>query len=98
MMERPDGLYNLSTAAPVVMNRSMTRSESHMGFLGEIFQGFNLGQDAISQLDEILIGIASSLSGVETKSTSSSDTVNNLVNVNTVRLIADDKNSIDWVI
>jgi hypothetical protein len=52
----------------------------------------------MSQLDEILTGIASALSGVEIKSTSSSDTVNNLFMVNTGRMIADDKNPIDWVI
>ncbi|KAK6519408.1 hypothetical protein TWF281_003242 [Arthrobotrys megalospora] len=77
------GFYNFSQGASTSFSKSMTRTEFHAGFLGEIFKGFNLSDDTLTQLDTILTNFAQSVGSIQIEASGAHKSVNNTILVHT---------------
>jgi hypothetical protein len=69
------GFCNIDSETVDTFHKNMHKSEIHLEFLGNVFKGFNLGKDALTQLDGVLTNFVSSISDLNITSTSESNTV-----------------------
>lgn len=85
VMQQPlAGFFNFSSGTQTTFSKSMSKTEVHLEFLGEIFKGFNLTKPALMQLDTILTNFVSSLKTVSVETGETNNTVDQTLRINQV--------------
>lgn len=78
------GFFNFSAGTQTTFSKSMSKTEVHLEFLSEIFQGFSLTKPALAQLDGILTNFVSSLKTVGVETGDTNNTVDQTLRINQV--------------
>lgn len=75
------GMYSFGSLFSSHFSRSMSKTELHLGFLAELFQGFSLTDVAKKQLDGILSNFVKSLGDIKVETESTNNTVDQTIRV-----------------
>ncbi|KAK4245789.1 hypothetical protein C7999DRAFT_33862 [Corynascus novoguineensis] len=93
------GLYSFSSGTVRTFSRRMSKTELHLGFLGEIFQGFSLTKAATKQLDGILTNFIKSLGDISVSSEKTNNSVDQTIRIHqtiAMNITGDDDHQV-WV-
>ncbi|KAK4198392.1 hypothetical protein QBC40DRAFT_205128, partial [Triangularia verruculosa] len=75
------GMFSFVSGTTRTFNRRMSKTEVHLSFLAEIFQGFSLTDAATKQLDGILTNFIKSLSNISVSTERTKNTVDQTIRV-----------------
>ena len=78
------GFYIFSEGALQTFRKRLDRAEFHVGFLEQIFKGFDLSDGALKGLDTILTNFASGVGQYRLDQNSEGKTINRVLKINTV--------------
>lgn len=78
------GFFNFSSGTQTTFTKNMSKTDVHLEFLGEIFQGFNLTKPAYAQLDSILKNFVKSLGTISVETGKTNNTVDQTIYINQV--------------
>ncbi|KAI9655941.1 MAG: hypothetical protein M1831_004786 [Alyxoria varia] len=78
------GFYIFSEGALQTFKKTFDRAQFHLGFLGELFKGFDLSDGTVKALDSVLTNFASAVGQYKFEQISEGKTINRAVKINNV--------------
>ncbi|KAH6842629.1 hypothetical protein B0I37DRAFT_417801 [Chaetomium sp. MPI-CAGE-AT-0009] len=75
------GMYSFASGSGHTFSRRMSKTELHLSFLREIFQGFSLTDAAVKQLDGVLSNFVKSLADISVSTERTKNTVDHTIRV-----------------
>jgi hypothetical protein len=93
------GFFNFAAGTQTTFSKRMTKTDIHLEFLAELFDGFSLTRPAILQLDGILTNFVKSLGTISLETGSTGNTVDQTIRINQVvrTNISGDEANPTWV-
>lgn len=93
------GFFSFQNLSAQTVKRHMTKAELHEGFLGKVFEGFNLTDSALQDMETILTNFSKALGSTTIVDESDTRTVNQTIRINSVPKIniSGDNANPDWV-
>ena len=78
------GFYIFSEGSLQTLKKTFDRTQFHLGFVGELFKGFDLSDGTVKALDTVLTNFASSVGQYKFDALSEGKTINRVLKINTV--------------